>query len=207
MEATSDRSLDITSSKVDKMFRLSNTVLRLLLKGGVKSITHARLSKDAGVSRAWIYKYVGASREDLMDFSVKTIASQFVNLDIPLKATNPREWHEEKVEWISEMVSRSRHMSAVVEIYFRYRGSDDAIGECLRNVEEMYVRKSSLHFSKIFGSSLEESERAVRLIAGCQMGLAYACCKGTLSSVDALQPYLQLIKNSVESLGVSFRKN
>ena len=64
------------SSKEEKMKQVVSCAFNLLINFNIEDVTYARVARLTKVSRTWLYKYVGPSKNDLITFSIHFLGKQ-----------------------------------------------------------------------------------------------------------------------------------
>jgi len=182
------------SPKADRSERAAEAALILIEKFGLKRLTIAQVARLSKVSRPWIYKYIGSSQRDLIDFAVDHFGRLMADLDRRSDPKSPN-------QWISSALSGTRHIFEVasarpwlVSLYFRYRGTSTVPGKRIAILEAEYLRvfaretKESLGFSERYSLFLAQSITAVR------MGLAHQWVSSPKQDSAQLEKLLELVE-------------
>lgn len=69
------------TGKEERFRRVCEAVLATLLRGGPDALAVSTLARKAGVSRAWIYKYVGADQDALLEAAAHVVGDAFIDRD------------------------------------------------------------------------------------------------------------------------------
>lgn len=130
--------------KQRKLSRVADAVARALLRAArPEAIPYSAIARGAGVSRGWIYKYLGTDRRALLDFVASHFARDFGEL-------GERRSYRDAADWVDGVVASNRkalrdvlRWPFVVTLYLRHRSRDDALGSKIRELEREFVRKFS----------------------------------------------------------------
>ncbi len=80
--------------KLTKMTRVAQKTLFLCERNGVEAVTISRVATLAKVSRPWIYKYIGGTKNKVLNFAFNHFGNEFALLDSRPAPKNPQEWLE-----------------------------------------------------------------------------------------------------------------
>lgn len=113
------------SSKATRFHRVAWAVAHVLLRGGPLRI--ADVARRAGVSRPWIYKYLGADPDALVAFAVRTYAEAF---------GAPLDGSLDGLELLRAGTRKGLDDAVVapwcVLVFFRYRHARGPVGDAVR---------------------------------------------------------------------------
>jgi hypothetical protein len=163
--------LDGKSAKYDAV---AHAVLNIVHVQGVPAVTHAAVSRQAKVSRAWLYKYVGGSREDLVRHAARHLGQLFTD-------HGPAQTHLDREGWFAELRNRfvrlvdlSERYPNVPRVYFRYRGTQNTLGVLLERVAEANRMREKEELVKIFGIDPDTAEKTSEVLSALRMSLAHS---------------------------------
>ncbi len=161
--------------KEKKYIRVAESILNLLLVGGIPAVTHARVSRSAKVSRAWLYKYVGAKRGDLIVYAIDHFGKIFIEIGREnLSVATKREYFKNTLSTTSRMLDHSVQYPWIIPIYFHFRNSKSIVGERIRHIVDMYMNAHAAEISKHYKLSKAQARTAAEAFTGMRMGLAYS---------------------------------
>jgi AcrR family transcriptional regulator len=113
------------SSKVDRFHRVAWAVAVGLLRGGPLRV--ADVARRANVSRPWIYKYLGAEPDGLIQFAVRTYAEAF-----GAPVAGPLDSVELLRQGTLEGLDDALLAPWCVLVFFRGRHARGALGDAIR---------------------------------------------------------------------------
>jgi AcrR family transcriptional regulator len=188
------------NEKEQKFEEVSRTLFALLQTVGPAKITHSVVAKRAGVSRAWLYKYVGSKKEDLMVMAIQHLGKRLTERDLNDVITTKAELRESIVLGMQRMFENTRDYPWFIPVYFKFRGSPTAIGETIAGVEQDYIARQAKHFEKVFRYSKKQAVVAAEILTSFRMGLAFSWQHGELSKKSDQKEVLRSIEAWINEL-------
>jgi hypothetical protein len=160
--------------KSAKYNSVANAVLNIVHVQGVPAVTHAAVSRHAKVSRAWLYKYVGGSRDDLVRHAATHLGQLFTDHGPPQVQLDREGWYAELRTRFGRLVDLSERYPNVPRVYFRYRGTQGTLGVFLERVAEANRTRERDELVAIFGFKPETAEKVSEVLSALRMSLAHA---------------------------------
>lgn len=171
----------VGSDKAQKFEDVTRVLFSLLQTSGPAKITHSLVAKNAGVSRAWLYKYVGSSKDDLIEMAVRHLGKRLTERDLGEVVDDKHQLTSSIIEGMNRMFENTRTHPWFIPVYFKYRGSSGVLGKAISDIEQDYIARQSLHFEKIFRYSKPQATIAAEILTSFRMGLAFSWQNGELS--------------------------
>lgn len=128
------------STKEQRYRDVAQAVAAIVSAGGVARITVSAVARRAGVSRPWIYKYLGDDPAVLVAHAAKLYAEAFSDLARSRKADDVPTWRALVIEATRDGLRDTLVAPWCVSLYFRHRHAPDPIGETIREVERRYLQ-------------------------------------------------------------------
>lgn len=153
------------SSKNLKYQNIIEVCFKLVGSFGADKITISQISKASGISRGWIYKYIGKNVDEVLRFSLEEYAKDFSNIS-GLKIYNNEDDLILYIEnYTFEMIKKIEQRPSILKLYFTEHDSENMIGKIIRDVENKSVDILTTSISKCFNLDLETSKlRAEKVI-------------------------------------------
>jgi AcrR family transcriptional regulator len=158
------------SSKNLKYQNIIEVCFRLVADFGAEKITISQVSKRSGISRGWIYKYIGKNIDEVLKYSLNEYAKDFSNIS-GLKI------YEDENDLISyignyslEMIDRIQKKPSILKLYFTEHDSDNMIGEIIRDVEKISIDILAVSIEKSFNLNYESAKLKAEKIIFMRMG-------------------------------------
>jgi len=161
--------MEPTPDKAERFERVAEVALKLIEKHGLERLTIAQVARTAKVSRSWIYKYVGSSQTDLVQFAVDHFGRILASIDRRDNPKDPKAWIESALSGTVDLFNRASSHPWLVILYFRYRGTPTVPGRRIDQIEKQYVRvfaqevQEALGFGANYAAFLATSIMAVRM--------------------------------------------
>lgn len=175
------KATNVRTDKMDKFNAVSKALFALLGALGHHKITHTLVAKKAGVSRAWIYKYIGADKEDLIRFAIDHLGMHLTQRDMADTISTKEDLVKAICTGMQRMFENTQDYPWFVPVYFKYRGTDTAPGRSIAEVEQAYIRRQSKHFETHFSYPKDRALMASEILTAFRMGLAFSWQRGELS--------------------------
>ena len=105
--------------KEEKYEAVGLNIIRAVLDFKEPKINIQKIAKESGVSRSWIYKYFGSSREEVIDMAIQCLAPIFVKLSKNrAKPKTKIEWVEVYVEYLEETLHEISKYPELIKYYY-----------------------------------------------------------------------------------------
>ena len=158
------------SSKNLKYQNIIEVCFKLVGSFGADKITISQISKASGISRGWIYKYIGKNVDEVLRFSLEEYAKDFSNIS-GLKIYNNEEDLILYIEnYTLEMIKKIEQRPSIIKLYFTEHDSENMIGKIIRDVENKSVDILTTSISKCFHLDLETSRLRAEKVIFMRMG-------------------------------------
>lgn len=142
----------------------------LIERIGYENITISLLSKESGISRGWIYKYIGQDIQSVMRFCVETYAHGFVNT-VELKEFHQKSEMEEAIYNFAEVVIKNFDAQAFnIIVYFKYLNASNEVGSIINGMNQKYVSHLAKNIQNITKLTFEESLTRAQIFHSMRMG-------------------------------------
>ena len=195
---TAQGSLSLNSKEL-KMVRVAEHTLTLIHQHGLEGLTHSRLARAAGVSRPWIYAYVGKDKSALIALAINHFGRLFSRFDDPPTSADEGSWIRSQVTGLKAALDTAEKYPWLMPIYFRYRSTETEIGRSIMNAERLYVRRQSLELQNALKIDVKEARVVVELTTAFKLGLAYRWASTSLSKDISETQVLLLSKSWIKS--------
>lgn len=163
----------VERDKQAKFQAVAKAIFTILIRGGMENLSHTRVAEVSKVSRAWIYKYIGKNPEDLIAYSLDTIGKEFAKVDGLLGKTTADDVRKDLFEGMFRMLLHTKENPALLALYYRYIGTQNAIGRKINELEENYLKVVRSRLEKFFALPPKEAVIVAEVLHGLRMGLAH----------------------------------
>lgn len=168
------------SDKESKFEVVTLTLFALLQTSGAAKITHSLVAQRAGVSRAWLYKYVGSKKEDLISMAIRHLGKKLTERDLGEVIESKEDLKNAIVLGMTRMFQNTKEYPWFIPVYFKYRGSLSAVGLAIAEVEQDYIARQAQLFEKVFRFPHSRAIIAAEILTSFRMGLAFSWQHGEL---------------------------
>lgn len=190
----------LSNPKTEKFKFLAETILKLLASHGESAIKVSRLARATKVSRAWIYKYVGAGHQDLMNLAVHRL-TEILRASVAEVPTTPEEWVHSRVTYTRKFMNMMIEHPYVVSLFYRYRGSPTYYGKLIDEVELEFIRASSPRTQAALGVSENKAIFFAKTFTTIRFALAHQLLTSHDPQDEAqLSRILKLTETALERL-------
>jgi AcrR family transcriptional regulator len=161
------------ANKQEKIDAVAGATAELLWKHGIEAVTHARLARAAGVSRAWLYKYIGSKQKDLLRFTTVHFGDTLGKFHNRPRTDGKDHWITDTVEGVFALMQQGAQHPWVLPLYFRYIGTQTELGRCIADIEQRYLATASVEIRKVFGLPPRKARWAAELLLALRSSIAY----------------------------------
>jgi AcrR family transcriptional regulator len=162
-----------------KAMRVAESTLSIMARTGVGGLTIARLAKSAGVSRSWIYKYIGKDREALLVYAVGHFGRMFADLKSVDAHRSPEQWVADLGAGFERLLKHAEAYPSVIRIFFQAHGSGGALGRCMDELLERHGDRERLELMHVFKLSESDARAISETLGAIRLGLADAWVHGS----------------------------
>ena len=161
------------NQKPENFERVMATTLSLIANRGPEQVTISGVARLSKVSRAWIYKYIGSSKEDLIRGATLYIGNNFSSLVARPKA-NDMEELKASLHWGNErFVENLKRYPWIPILFFRFGHSKSLIGSAVMEVQNNYIHILASELMLALPIQKEEAIRFAGLYTSMRMGAAH----------------------------------
>lgn len=161
------------NSKKDKHFAVSTAVLDIVEKEGLHQITYSKVSRKSGVSRPWIYEYIGKEKSDLIDFAANELGAYFSRVNITELPKSRAELKKQLSEGVDFLFEATNLNPTVIKLFYRYRGASNPLGKTIEKYEKQWIDSASKTVCEIFGLDSKQGILIVEFILTVRLGYAH----------------------------------
>lgn len=188
------------NTKELKIQKVSEAVFSILVNAGINGLTHARVARLSGISRSWLYKYIGAEKNDLMKFAIQCLGEQLTTQDVEDEIRNKEEYLHSIVRGMERMFDNTLKYPYFIPVYYRFKGTPTAPGEAVTKVENQYIDRQAKILKKVFAISLAEAKVSAVLMTSFRMSIAHTWQFGSLKNQVSKEDLLGIVAVYLEEL-------
>ncbi len=147
-----------TTDKETKRLAVSIAILEVIEKEGILGVTHSKVSRKSGVSRAWIYEYIGKEKDALIEFGADVFGGYFTRADVVGFPREKNAIQAQLREGGHFLLDTAASNPLIVKLYFKFRGSENSLGEVIRKYESQWIKGATQSLVQSLGIPLGEAE-------------------------------------------------
>lgn len=183
--------------KQQKLDRVAKSVLSIVVRFGFENLSPSRLARAAGVSRPWVYKYIGGSKEALSEFAIEYFGKLLVRLDARSnKPASVEFFRDDEIARLQNALGFSEAHSEVIQVYYRFKGTPTSLGKAIEKVETEYRQAKIFQIKETFKVSELEAEIYTEILVSLKMGLCHKWVSGDLKGKVSREDYLKVVGNT-----------
>lgn len=168
-----ERFVSAENSKERKQLAVSIAALEVIESDGLGGVTYSKVARKAGVSRAWIYEYIGSEKSELIEYAAEVLAGHFARIkltELPKTRADLEIQLEEGIDFLFTSVELT---PVIARLYFRFRGTSNPIGEVIQKHEKQWLAKASKTLVEILGMPKEQAGLLAEFVLTLRMGFAH----------------------------------
>jgi len=147
-----------TTDKETKRLAVSIAILEVIEKDGILGVTHSKVSRKSGVSRAWIYEYIGKEKDALIEFGADVFAGYFTRADVVGFPKEKNAIQSQLREGGNFLLDTASSNPLIVKLYFKFRGSENSLGEVIRKYESHWMEGATQTLVQTLSVPRQEAE-------------------------------------------------
>ena len=171
------------TSKDAKQLQVLAAVAKIIHTLGVSGVNPSRVSRAAGVSRGWIYKYMTPDRDKLIQMTVRHFVTLFVDLKPAQLKISREEFHRQLEVGFADLLTQTRAYPEVLSIYFYASSQKGPLGNVIRKQLNQHLDRESSEVAAIFGVSLVQARQVSAELAAARSGFAHSALWGDLATL------------------------
>lgn len=190
------------NQKEQKHWKVCEAILNVIANEGLESLNLSIISKKSGVSRAWIYEYMGKDRKKLQEISAELFAAYFARTEIDVKLFTIDDLKKKINEGSCFAIEATINRPVFLKIFFRYRGTENIIGKTIAKFEQLFIKKFSKHLIAVLKIKEVEAEELTELLYIMRMFYCYQIMTKSVKKIDSVKSTEQLNKMQFCLLGL-----
>jgi hypothetical protein len=175
-------------TKIQKMKRVAEVTAGLLAGHRIEQISFSQVARLSGISRAWLYLYVGKSRADLGTLTIQHFAHFLGKFEGRVEVSNFEEWRVSQIEDFSEFLDIAVELPHILAVYFKSKNSKSALGRIIRESEAKFLDISTAEVHRALHVEMPKAKWIAEYNLASKMGLVHHwLSKGRLSREEKQQ--------------------
>jgi hypothetical protein len=195
--------------KSEKIKRVAGATLSIIWKGGIRSLNPTRVARSANVSRPWIYKYIGGSKDALMENAVDYFGRLYSRIDDTFAGSDINEWMNHEMKALQDNFDLTVESPWILPLYYNFKGSQTAIGRGIEKIEKEYLKKKTEEVKRLIAVSDPTCRLIAELMLTYRLATVHRWQMGDLPrlmSREDLASRLRKLYEFVTTLGAPIRK-
>ena len=189
--------------KSEKVKRVAAATLQIIWAGGIRSLNPTRVARAARVSRPWIYKYVGGSKDELMASAVDFFGRIYAQIDRQDPDMDGAAWMKQEMVDLQQNFRLVEECPWLLPLYYHFKGNPNSLGQGIDKIEAEYLRKKSQQIKRVVGTSDATSKLIAELVMTYRLATVHRWQTGNLKklmSEDELSQRLMKLLEFVVTL-------
>lgn len=196
----------IERDKQAKFQAVAEAIFTILIRGGIENLSHTRVAEVSKVSRAWVYKYIGKSSEELIAFSLDAIGKEFAKVGVLLSKQSADDVRTSLFHGTFRMLANSEANPALMALYSRYAGTQNPVGRKIADLEEEYLGAVRSRLERYFGLPADEAIVVAEVLHGMRMGLAVRYSSLGMKDKTDLEGVLRALRRVIKHFAIEDQK-
>ena len=161
------------NQKSENFERVMSTTLSLIANRGPDKVTISGVARLSKVSRAWIYKYIGSSREHLIRGATLYIGKNFSELVARPTARNMDELVA-SLQWGNRrFIENLKSYPWIPILFFKFGPGKNLLGSTIREVQKSYIHILASELTLALPHKKKEAVQFAGLYTSMRMGAAH----------------------------------
>lgn len=196
----------IERDKQAKFQAVAEAIFTILIRGGIENLSHTRVAEVSKVSRAWVYKYIGKTSEDLIAFSLDAIGKEFAKIGVLLAQQSADDVRTSLFQGTFRMMAASEKNPALMALYSRYAGTMNPVGRKIAELEGEYLAALRSRLVQFFELPPSEATIVAEVLHGMRMGLAIRYSSHGLKDKTDFDGILRGLRRVIKHFAIEDRK-
>jgi len=161
------------NTKEEKFTKVAISIIRAL-NISVAHLNHSFVARDSDISRAWIYKYIGQSKEELLKFGVEFFGKMLGDIKGPITVAKTKDEFKEHIlaaTW--EIIEKFSLYPDLTLLYFKHCGQSTVIGKLIEDYEAEFIDQLRTTLIKLFNRGPQDAKLVAELIMSLRMGIVH----------------------------------
>lgn len=180
-------------NKEKKVKVVLESILEIIAQKGPQGLSFTVVSRKSGVSRPWLYKYVGKTKDDLLDFAFREYANKI--------APKGKKWVHTKKDIDARLADGFQKLwemePQILKIYFQQFSRETDLSRRMMEREKEYSSDMAKALEKVYGVRAPVAELTAEYLTYLRIAIAHFAHAKGISKARAHQAALlacQLIK-------------
>ena len=159
--------------KAEKIECVAEWTLRIIDVHGLESLSFARVARAARVSRPWLYKYIGRSKDELVEVAARRYGNLVAGADRRPSLGSREEWIHDTMSNTQRLFVHTRERPWMLRIYYQYKGTNTTLGHVILDLETRYLDTHTREISHVWDMPEDEARIFAESLMAARLGMAH----------------------------------
>lgn len=146
--------------------------LQILEQKGPQGLTFSAVSRKAGISRPWIYKYIGNKQSDILDFIISEIGKEVGMMHGPWRDLEGDSVLEALQNGFTSLLSQTGKNPVIFRLFLKYSADPGPVGTQIRKLMGEYSGRLAKRLKTLgLRKHDQESKDLAELVGLLRMGI------------------------------------
>ena len=151
---------------------LCQAALSILEQKGPQGLTFSAVSRKAGISRPWIYKYIGNKQSDILDFVITEIGKEIGMMHGPWRTLEGDSVLEALRNGFSSLLAQNGKSPVIFRLFLKYSADPGPVGIQIRKLMNEYSSRLAGRLKSLgIRKDNQESKDLAELVGLLRMGI------------------------------------
>ncbi len=151
---------------------LCQAALSILEQKGPQGLTFSAVSRKAGISRPWIYKYIGNKQSDILDFVITEIGKEIGMMNGPWRTLEGDSVLEALRNGFSSLLAQNGKSPVIFRLFLKYSADPGPVGIQIRKLMNEYSSRLAGRLKSLgIRKDNQESKDLAELVGLLRMGI------------------------------------
>lgn len=160
-------------TKEAKYLVVSVAILEVIEKDGLLGVTHSKVARKSGVSRAWIYEYIGRDKDVLIECAADMFGNYFSRANLSKTPKDPDELMARLKEGVDFLFASIEQSPSLIQLFFRFRGTTNPLGKVIHKYETHWLEWAQRTLSTVFKIPKARALQMAEVMFTLRLGLVH----------------------------------
>lgn len=167
-------------SKPEKAEKVVQAIAAIIYAQGADAVTPTAIEEKSGVSRGWIYKYLGGGRNDLIEFATTHLVDRVTGLAEPKTTLTPDAYRAELQNGFRCMLRAMRLFPELINVYYRAQSGQksSSLRLLIQARVQKHIDREIAELRSVFGLSHDQAAVVASELTDLRLALAYGAAAG-----------------------------
>jgi hypothetical protein len=175
--------------KSEKAEKVIQAIAAIIHADGTEGVTPTAIETKSGVSRGWIYKYLGGGRNDLIEFATTHLVDRVTGLAEPKTQLSREAYRTELSNGFRCMVRAMRLFPELINVYYRAQSGQksSSLRMLIQARVQKHIDREITELQAVFGLTREQAAVVSAELTDLRLALAYGAAAGEHARFDGAE--------------------